>query len=193
MASPLWWVSVAFLETSPTHQDLHQSGAHCSLALMVTAVLATAVRTMAREERADCATGRPIPPSAAIRGPSLPPPTSRQGRVGFRGFGSDFRVVTRTHRGSPLLSRQRGSQDRVHSRVEAVGILGHPSLCPDGGTWAPAGKRQSLSIVGNHSTHPDLARLGARHRVCFTGFKRVKQGQFLSLTSYKNIIIINVS
>lgn len=114
----------------------------------------------AREERADCATGRPIPPSVAIRGPSLPPPTSRQGRVGFRGFGSDLRVVTRTHRGSPLLSPQRGSQDRVHSRAEAVGILGHPSLCPDGGTWAPAGKRQSLSIVGNHSTHPELGTSG---------------------------------
>lgn len=158
--SSLWWVSVAFLETLPAHQDLHQSGAHCSLALMVTAVLATAVRTMAREERADCATGRPIPPSAAIRGPSLPPPPSRQSRVGFRGFGSDLKVVTRTHRDSPLLSPQRGSQDRVQSRAEAVGILGHPSLCQAGETWAPAGKRQSLSIVGNHSTHPELGTSG---------------------------------
>lgn len=99
VVSPLRWVSVAFLETLPAHQDRHQSGAHCSLALKVTAVLATIVHTIAREERANCATGRPLPPSAAIRGPSLPPPTSRQGRVGIRGFGSDLRVVTRTHRG----------------------------------------------------------------------------------------------
>lgn len=99
VASPLRWFSVAFLETLPAHQDRHQSGAHCSLALMVTAALATSVRTIAREERADCATGHPIPPSTAIRGPTLPPSSSRQGRVGVRGFGSDLKVVTRTHRG----------------------------------------------------------------------------------------------
>lgn len=75
-------------------------------------------------------------------GPSFPPPTARKGKVSIRGLGSDLRVVTRSHRSWPTLILHRGSQARVHSRGEAVGIPGHPTLCPAGGSWASAGKRQ---------------------------------------------------
>lgn len=134
-------------------------------------------------------------------GPSLPPPTARKGRVGIRGFGSDLSMVTRSHRSWPTFTPHRGSQARMHSRGEAVGILGHPSLCPAGGSWASAGKRQQ-PIHCWEPTAPTkgLAHLGAQYRACFITIKRAKQGQCLSFTFYKNcfkkcviILLIGIS
>lgn len=134
-------------------------GLTCSLVLMVK-LLWLPQRDYSQRRKGRLCHMMPYSSKHREEGPSLPPPAARKGRVGFMGLGSDPRVVTRPHRGWPSLIPHRGSQARVSSRGEAVGILGHPSLCPAGGPGSCWEGSAVCALLRTHSTRQGLGRAG---------------------------------
>lgn len=97
-------------------------------------------------------------------GPSLPSPTARKARVDIRGFGSDLRVVTGSHRSWPTFISHRGSQARVTAGERLWESWGtHPSA-QLGGPGLLLGRDSSLYIVRNPQHPPRVWHISVLNR-----------------------------